>query len=207
MTDNDISPATTRWRHIVRLVAVRDASARAFLSGRGDPRRRCRRCPAHRCRHGSGRAADLHRGVCRPRRGVCAGTDSGRRQWRAVRSRARAVRDAWRDGRNRDHHLPRRPARRPRQRTSAARRRARRSPRPADRTARVMGRRRPAVHPWEFRMRWPATRSARLEFRCGRSPSERSSGRRHARSSTRHWARRSGTCRRRWRTRRSRCGA
>ncbi|KBB38590.1 membrane protein [Mycobacterium tuberculosis M1906] len=57
------------------------------------------------------------------------------------------------------------------------------------------------------RMRWPRTPSGRSEFRCGRWSLGRSSGRRHGCSSTPRWARRSPTCRRRWFTRRSRCGA
>ncbi|EUA28614.1 conserved transmembrane protein [Mycobacterium intracellulare] len=57
------------------------------------------------------------------------------------------------------------------------------------------------------RTRWPRTRSGRSEFRCGRWPLARSSVRFRGPSSTPHWAPRSATGRRRWPTRRSRCGA
>ena len=56
-------------------------------------------------------------------------------------------------------------------------------------------------------MRWPPTRSALSEFHCGRWPSEPSSARRHAPSSTPRSAHRSQTCRHPWRTSPSRCGA
>ena len=77
------SPASSTWR----------------MSGARSPRR-------------ARRAADLRRGVGRARRDVRPGPDSGGGQRRAVRTRARPVRDARRDGRHSDHHQPDRQARR-----------------------------------------------------------------------------------------------
>ena len=193
-----IPPPTSRRRHIVRLALVV-----AFLLGlfylvavaRVIDVEDVRRAVA-----ATGPAAPLAYVVVSAVLGAMfvPGADPGGGQRRAVRARARTVRDAGRDGRDGDHRQPDRPPRRPEQRTRTARDGARRSTGRSSSSGGDCGRSSGSGSSPASRTRWPHMHSARSEFRCGRWPSARSSARCRGRSSTRRWARRSGTCPHRW---------
>ena len=108
---------------------------------------------------------------------------------------------------HRDHHLPRRPTGRPRR--AHVRCSAQSAPTASTRGSERGGCGRSSANAScpASPMRWRPTHSVRSESRCGRWPSERSSARRRAPSSTPRSARRSQTCRRPWRTSPSECGA